>query len=80
MRNKKTPAKASEEAAIKMKDVGSILWASDPQLHDALISAADVQAARSVCWTCWRRGNPRFIPRTAPFTPWSGPTPFTASG
>ncbi|KAF5066871.1 hypothetical protein DSECCO2_259270 [anaerobic digester metagenome] len=47
MRNKKTPAKASEEAAIKMKDVGSILWASDPQLHDALISAADVQAARS---------------------------------
>lgn len=55
MRNKKTPAKASAEAEKKVKDIGqAMLWASDPQLHEALISADDPRSARSALFELLR--------------------------
>ncbi|MBI0581812.1 MAG: KamA family radical SAM protein [Methanomassiliicoccales archaeon] len=48
MRNTKTPARGSSETGRKMKDIGqALLWASDPQMHEALSSADDVRSARS---------------------------------
>jgi len=47
MRNTKTPAKASAEVGRKANDIGQdLLWASDPQMHDALMSSVDVRSAR----------------------------------
>lgn len=55
MRNKKTPAKARAEAEKKVKDIGqAMLWASDPQLHEALISADDPRSARSALFELLR--------------------------
>jgi lysine 2,3-aminomutase len=48
MRNTKTPAKASVEVGKKVKDIGQeLLWASDPRMHDALMSSDDAGSARS---------------------------------
>ena len=48
MRNKKTLAKASPEVRRKANDIGQdLLWASDPQMHDSLMSSDDVRSARA---------------------------------
>ncbi|MHC1709665.1 MAG: KamA family radical SAM protein [Methanomassiliicoccales archaeon] len=51
----KTSAKASLEVGRKVKDIGqAMLWKSDPQLHDALVSSEDVRAARSAVFDLLR--------------------------
>ncbi|HIH77108.1 MAG TPA: KamA family radical SAM protein [Methanomassiliicoccales archaeon] len=48
MRNTKALARASANAGRKVKDIGqAMLWKSDPQLRDALMSADDPREARS---------------------------------
>lgn len=48
MRNTKAPARASANAGRMVNDIGqAMLWKSDPQLRDALMSADDPREARS---------------------------------
>lgn len=55
MRNSKIPAKASAETRKEeMKAGPTLLWKSDPQLHEALRSAGNVRSARSALFDLLR--------------------------
>ncbi|HQN75871.1 MAG TPA: KamA family radical SAM protein [Methanomassiliicoccales archaeon] len=55
MRNTRTPAKASAEGGSENKDIGqTVLWATDPQLHDALGPAEDLRSARAAVFDLLR--------------------------